>query len=45
MNALQQFDAEFSTGELKEKINNDGKGIMKRGTFAGTFADFKRMEK
>lgn len=39
MAALQEIDQDFSTGEFKEKINNDGNGNeIKRGTFAGLFA-------
>jgi|APFre7841882630_1041343.scaffolds.fasta_scaffold31662_1 hypothetical protein len=40
MTALQEMDAEFSSGQLKEKANNDGYGKeIIRGTFGGIFAD------
>jgi len=46
MAALQETNAEFSTGQLKEKVNNDGSGKeIKRGTFAGIFADLIKEEK
>lgn len=46
MAALQEMNAEFSTGELKEKINNDGSGNeIKRGTFAGIFANLIKDQK
>ena len=44
--ALQEMDPKFSTGELKEKINNDGTGKeIKKGTFAGIFADLMKTRK
>jgi hypothetical protein len=46
MDAIQQMNAEFSTGELKEKIYNDGNGKeIKKGTFAGIFADLIKEQK
>ena len=43
MLALQKMNPKFSTEELKEQINNDGSGRkIKKGTFAGIFADLKR---
>lgn len=46
VDAIEQMNAEFSTGELKEKINNDGSGKeIKKGTFAGIFADLIKEQK
>lgn len=44
--ALQGMEGEFSTGELKEKINSDASGKeIKKGTFAGIFADLIKEKK
>lgn len=44
--ALKTMDGEFSSRELKEKASNDGYGKeIKRGTFAGIFADLLKDQK
>ncbi len=46
MAALKEMNAEFSTVDLKEKINSDGSGKeIKRGTFAGIFSDLIKDQK
>jgi len=46
MDALQQMDGEFSTGELREKASNDGNGEeIKKNSFYGIFTDLVMSKK